>query len=142
MSAERATGRDRQTLTPGELGKRGLVAVAVATAVNAGLTLATDLAGVAPGFDPLSVGPVVVFTAVGVTGAAITYALLDRLLADPDRAFVVVAAVVLVVSWVPDTTYAPTLPGATTAGVALLALLHLTAAVVAVAVLTDRYTPL
>ena len=141
MSAETATTRDRQHVAFGTLAKRGLAAVLAAVVVNVAVTLIADAAGVAPNLDPLSVGPVALFTALGVVGATITYGVLDRLVTDPDRAFTAVAVVVLVLSWVPDAVFAPTLPGATTAGVVVLGFMHLTTAVVAVVVLTDRYAP-
>jgi len=139
MSTETATTADRQHVGLGTLAKRGLVAVLVADVVNAAITFAAIAAGVAPDLDPLSYGPVLFFTTIGTVGAALVYGALDRFVADPDRTFTIVAAVVLVLSWIPDVTAVPSMPGGTAAGAAVLALMHLTAAVVAVAFLTDRY---
>lgn len=141
MSTETATAPDRQHVGLGTLAKRGLVAVLVADVVNAAITFAAITAGIAPNLDPLSYGPVLFFTTIGMVGATLIYGTLDRFVADPDRVFVAVAAVVLVLSWIPDATAVPSMPGGTTAGAAVLALMHLTAAVVAVVVLTDRYGP-
>ena len=105
--------------------------------VNVVIVVAADAARVAPTLEPLSTGPVVLFTALGVVGATVVYGVLARFRETPDRLFTGIAAVVLVLSLIPDVTYAPTLPGATTLGVTVLAIMHVTAALVAVAVLTD-----
>jgi Family of unknown function (DUF6069)/Porin subfamily len=52
--------------------------------------------------DTLSVGPISVFTIGGVIGATVVYALMRRLLNSPDFSFVVIAIVVLVLSFIPD----------------------------------------
>lgn len=139
MSTETATTPDRQHVGLGTLAKRGLVAVVVADAVNVVVTFTAITAGIASNLDPLSYGPVLFFTTIGMVGATLVYGVLDRFLADPDRTFAVVAAVVLVLSWIPDATVVPAMPGGTAAGAAVLALMHLSTAVVAVVVLTDRY---
>lgn len=141
MSTETAATRDRQHLTVGTLARRALAAVVAADAVNATITFAASAAGVAPNLDSLSFGSVLSLTTLGVLGAAVVYGLLDRSVANPDRTFVRVAAVVLVLSWIPDVIYVPTEPGGTTAGAVVLATMHLTTAVIAVAFLTDRYAP-
>jgi Na+-driven multidrug efflux pump len=46
------------------------------------------------------------------------------------------AAVVLVLSWIPDVTFIPTVPGATTGGVVVLIVLHATTAAICYASLT------
>ena len=101
MSTETVPARDRQRVGLGTLAKRGLVAVVVAGVLDAAIVFAADAAGVAPNLDPLSYGPVLRFTTLGVVGATLVYGLLDRLAANPDRTFTVVAAVVLVLSWIP-----------------------------------------
>jgi hypothetical protein len=120
------------------LARRALVALVGAVVVNLLVTVLAGVAGVAPGLDPLNVGPVALFTAIGVVGATVVYAALTRFVDDPNRTFTIVAAVVLVLSFVPDVVVAPTLPGATTAGVVVLAVLHVTTAVVCVLALTGR----
>ncbi|MFB6165013.1 MAG: DUF6069 family protein [Haloarculaceae archaeon] len=119
----------------GSLGRRWAVALAVAVLVNAVIVLAAELAGLAPEFAPLALWPVVFVTAGGVLAAAGAYAALARTSERPARAFAVVAAVVLCLSLVPNALVAPTLPGATTPGVLVLALLHVTTAAVCLAVL-------
>lgn len=135
-TAEEATGSGR--VGGRTLARRSLVAFVGAVVVNLVVTVVAGVAGIAPDLDPLSVGPVALFTAVGVVGAVGAYAALTRFVDDPDRTFTLVAGVVLVLSFVPDVVVAPALPGATTAGVAVLALLHVTTAVLCVLVLTGR----
>lgn len=53
-------------------------------------------------FQPLTYPPVVLFSVLGALGAAVVYGVLVRRVADPDRTFLRVAAVALVVSFVPD----------------------------------------
>lgn len=137
MDTQSETAGVDSTVSRSDLARRGGIAVVLAVAVNAALVLLADAAGIAPTLEPLSTGPVVVFTVLGVVGATLVYGLLARYRAAPDREFAIVAAVVLLLSLIPDVTYAPTLPGATTAGVVVLSVMHVTAAVVAVAALTD-----
>lgn len=141
MSTETAATPDHQHVALGTLAKRGLVAVLVADVVNVVITFAAITAGVAPTLDPLSYGPVLLFTTVGVLGATVVYGLLDRFVAAPDRTFTLLAAVVLALSWVPDALFVPAMPGGTAAGAITLAAMHLTTAAVAVAALTSRYGP-
>jgi hypothetical protein len=122
----------------GALARRGTVALVLAWMVNVAIVFGAEFAEIAPLLEPLSVGPVLVVTTLGVVGATVVYGLLSRSRENPDRLFTGVAAVVLVLSLIPDVTYAPTIADATTAGVALLAVMHVTTAVVCVAVLTDR----
>ena len=137
MDTQTKTSDVSSTVGVGGLARRGGIALVLAVLVNVVIVVAADAAGIAPTLEPLSIGPVVLFTALGIVGATVVYALLARFRAEPDRLFALVAAVVLVLSLIPDATYAPTLPGATTLGVTVLAVMHVTAALVAVAVLTD-----
>ncbi|WP_255151472.1 DUF6069 family protein [Halorarius halobius] len=121
-----------------EIARRGLSALVVAVVAVALVVSAARVLDVAPGFDPFGYGPSTLFTVIGVVGATLVYAVLWRVVADPDRTFTLVAGAVLVVSWVPDVVVAPALPGATTGGVLVLAFLHLVVAVVAVGFLTER----
>ena len=56
------------------------------------LDLATPAVGVAPGFRPLALPPVLLFTVLGVAGATVVYWLLHRRAANPDRTGVPVIA--------------------------------------------------
>jgi hypothetical protein len=50
----------------------------------------------------LSVGPVTGLTIFGVIGAAIVYAIMRAFMARPQKAFISVAVIVLIVSLIPD----------------------------------------
>ena len=52
--------------------------------------------------EALGVAPVATFTVAGVVGATIVYALMRRWLVAPNRAFVALAIVVLLLSFIPD----------------------------------------
>jgi uncharacterized protein DUF6069 len=78
----------------------------------------------------------IIFTVVPAIVAVLLYAILLRFTANPARIFTIIAAVILVVSWIPDLLYIPTLPGATVAQMVLLMIMHLVAAVVIVWMLT------
>ena len=89
-------------------------------------------------FGPLGYGPITFFTTIGVVGAVITFALLSRWSQRPIRVFRIVAAVVLVLSLVPDLwlLVSQVMPGATGLTVSLLMVLHIVAAAVSVGILT------
>ena len=136
--AETEAGR----ISARELAKRGALAVGASLLAN-WLLLGAVLAGnVVEPFDPLSFPPVTFLTAVGAVGATLVYGGLTRLVSNPDRVFLLVAAVVLVLSFVPDVALLEVDPGATVPGVVVLMAMHVTVAVICVASLTDRYSPL
>lgn len=141
MGTDAARRRDRERVPAWPLAKRGFTAACVAIIVNAALSLGADAAGIAPDLAPLSVGPVVRWTVAGVAGATVVYWLLDRSAAATERTFRRVAAAVLVVSAVATVLYVSTLSGATQAGALVLALMHLTTAAVAVAVIGATFGP-
>lgn len=116
---------------------RGLVAVAVALAINAVLlALGRGLLSVPSGFDPLQWRPVLVTTAAGAIGGAIVYGLLNRVTDRTDDAFLVIAGLVLIVSFVPLVTdFLQRLPAAV---VGFVGLLHVVVAVVTVGALVGR----
>jgi hypothetical protein len=90
-----------------------------------------------PRFPPLAtVGGTIVFTAIPAVVAVVIYALLLRFTRNPERIFTSLAVVVLVVSWIPDLTYIPEVPGASAGQTAVLMLMHLIAAAAIVGVLT------
>jgi len=120
-----------------ELARRGTVALVLAAVVNVALVFGAEFAEIAPLLEPLAVGPVLVVTTLGVVGATAVYGLLSRSRENPDRAFTLVAAVALLLSFLPSAFHVPNLPDSTTLGVALLAAMHVTTAVACVAVLTD-----
>jgi hypothetical protein len=126
------------SLSASSLVRRGLIAVGLVLVVNvlvrglAGL-LIPDLVAV----QPLGWTPIVISSIVGTVGATVVYGLVRRVAGRSDRTFVALAAVALLVSFVPVVNVAPTLPGVTTGAVVVLGALHVTTAVVAVAALTE-----
>lgn len=132
----RADANGSSTLT--DAARAGGPALVLSVVVNAALATVARMAGVGEGLTQLTYPPVLFFTAVGVVGATIVYAALDRLTNRPDRIFVIVAAVVLVLSVVPDFTYVPRLPGGSTSAGAVLASMHVLTAAIAVRFLVDR----
>jgi hypothetical protein len=88
-------------------------------------------------FAQLQTPSVASFSVVGVTGAVLVFAALTRLHPNPVAAFRVVAAVGLVISWIPDLLVWAThaFPGTTASGVLSLMTLHLVAAGLAVLLL-------
>jgi hypothetical protein len=84
----------------------------------------------------LSVGPVTMLTTVGVIGATIVYALMRQFLARPQKPFIWLAVVVLLVSFVPDymiigKTTGPFAGGSVPTAL-VLALMHVVAAAIVV----------
>ncbi|MFB9808048.1 DUF6069 family protein [Haladaptatus pallidirubidus] len=86
-------------------------------------------------FGPLAVGPVVVNSAVAAIGATLVYGVVTRYAARPNRTFTIIAGAALVLSF--TTFLAPDLSGAPPRVFAILAVMHVTAAVTIVAVLTQ-----
>jgi hypothetical protein len=136
---------------PGEAraGNRGRFAL-----VGLGTTIAAVLAnvlvyfvgGAVIGYDPrflplANVGGAVIFTLVPALVAVLLYAALLRLTRHPARVFTAIAAVVFIVTLIPDFTYIPTVPGATGGQTAILVLMHVVAAGVIVGLLTTLARP-
>lgn len=76
------------------------------------------------------------FTLVPAIGAVLLYAALLRFTDNPARIFTIVSAVVFVLSLVPDFTFIPTVPGWTSAQIAILVTMHAVVACVIVRMLT------
>jgi hypothetical protein len=111
---------------------RAGVALALGVLVNVGIVVGATSLGVAPGFRPLTVPPVVFFSAVGAVGAVVVYQGFRRYLDRPDHYFVRVAAVVLVLSFLPDVGLLAGDPAATVLGVVVLMLMHVVVAAASV----------
>lgn len=91
----------------------------------------------APEFVPLAnVMPTIVLTVVPAIGAVLLYAALLRFAPNPAEIFTIIAAVVFVVSLIPDFVMIPKVPGATGRQTAILVLMHIAAAGVIVGMLT------
>lgn len=125
--------RTAQPVGLGTVAKRGAVAVVLSIVANAiVLFLARDVLTVAPGFDPIDWTPVVLFTTIGAIAATAVYGATTRLSAIPDRRFTQIAAVALLLSFVPDVGLLLVDPAATLPGVLVLMFMHVVVAVVCV----------
>ena len=129
--------------TKKSLGVTGPVAVLGALFATLSVRwLGLALVDVPPEFPPLDgPGPTVFFTVVSGLVAVGVFAAIRRFSRDPVRLFRRIAIGVLVLSFLPDLGLlgagaAATFPGATPAGVGLLMLMHVAAAVVIVWALT------
>ena len=78
----------------------------------------------------------ILFTVVPAIVAVLLYAALIRFTSNPARIFTNIAVVVLILSLIPDLTYIPSVPGATSGQTAILMVMHVVAAVVIVSMLT------
>jgi hypothetical protein len=114
----------------------GTVLACTAATVVVALALASWLQ-VPPVFTPLHTSSVASLTIPGVAGAVLVFGLVARRSRNPVATFRVVAAVALVISWVPDLLVlaARPFPGTTSAGVLSLMSLHVVAAGIAVLLL-------
>lgn len=134
-----ATTRTTDRIAIGELARRGVTAIVIALLGNAlVLAVARELLDLAPDLQALAWGPVILFTTLGVVGAAVVYAILTRYVSDPNRTFTTVAAVALAVSLLPDLGLLANDPAATIPSVAALMIMHGVAAAASVAALTGR----
>jgi hypothetical protein len=124
------------TSTLGTFRRRVGIALVAAVLVNLLLLGGAQVAGI-PAFEPLAIVPVTLSTVVAMLGGAVVYAVLSRFTTRANWNFTALATVVVLASAV-TLNFAFTLPGATTAGVAVLGAMHLAAYAVVVAVLTDR----
>ena len=95
-------------------------------------------------FPPLSASGVIIFTAAGVFGAAIVYAIVRRFSANPTRLFTRISAVVLVLSFLPDIFFRQLAAGGentTSSAIVLLMAFHVACAVITVWALTRLTAP-
>lgn len=97
--------------------------------------------GYGPQFAILAdVGTTIFFTAFPAIGATLIYAALLRFTQRPARLFAFIAALVFVVTAIPDLTYIPGFPGATPGQTAILVVMH-TVAASAITGLLLRFAP-
>jgi len=89
-------------------------------------------------FLPLaSVGGAIIMTLAPAVVAVLLYATLLRFTRRAARIFSIISAIVFIISLVPVFTYIPTVPGVTSAQIAVLVMMHVVAATVIVALLTS-----
>ena len=125
--ASRAVSRRRFALV-------GLGTVAAAVVAN---LLVYLIGSVVVGYDPGFVvlanpSGTILFTVVPAIVAVLLYAVLRCFSGNPARIFTNIAVFVLILSLIPDLTYIPSVPGATSGQTAILMLMHVVAAVVIV----------
>lgn len=137
MGTESQTDSVVEPLTVSTLVRRGAVALMVAVGVNLAIAALGNATVVGSGFEPFVPFFMARGTAVGVLGGLLVYGVLTRFRDDPDRLFLAIAVGFFLVSLVPVVTRAPTLPGASTPGLVLLAGTHVVAGAVCVGALTD-----
>lgn len=129
------------------LARYGLLAVIVACGANAVIRVVAlaildipatflPLRGFTIAALPLGWGPVVLFSAIGVSGATIVYGVITRYSHRPNWTFMIVAALVLLLSFGAFLAPLPVLADAPSAAFATLAVMHITATAVCIGVLT------
>lgn len=125
------------TLGGRELVLRGVVALVSALVIN-GVILGTVLGlDAVESYENLAAPPVIFLATLGVVGATIVYAVLTRRSSTPDRAFIRVAAVVLLLSFLPNLNLLLTDDAAPAGAVVVLMVLHVPPAITSVVSLTE-----
>ena len=118
----------------GTIWRNGLIAIVVATVVNAVLYFVGAALGwipdtvLSPMGLPVTIVPVVASTVVALVVATIVYSILNRFTGNPNRWFTIIAVVVLVVSAASPLT----LPGAPVMMIVVLEAMHLVAGIAAI----------
>jgi len=128
----------RRTGALGAVARRGGTALVLSVLVNVVVATAARTGEVGTGLQAMTYPSVVGLTVIGVVGATVVYAALVRVSSRPDRTFVVVAVVVLVLSIVPDVTYIPSEPGGSLVAGVVLAAMHVMTAAIVLWQLVDR----
>lgn len=121
------------------IGKRGLVAVGASVIVNSLFLWAVRTSAIVEPFGALTFPPVIFLTILGATAATAVYGAMTRISPHPDWVYVRVAAVALLLSFLPDLGVLRFDPEATVGAVIVLMAMHVTVAVICVVVLTDEY---
>lgn len=134
----RNTYRDTGTMTWGRFALVGLATTVAAIIANSLVYFAGQaVVSYDPDFIILqNVSPTIIFTVFPAVIATVLYGLLRRFAVRPERTFTLIAAVVLVLSIIPDLTYIPGVEGASTGQAAILVVMHVVAAVTIVGMLT------
>lgn len=135
--------RHARTTNRSRFASVGLATIIAATVAN---TLVYFIGGALVPYDPrflplAGVSGAISFTLPAAIGAVLVYAALLRFARQPARTFTFIAALVFVVTLIPDFTYIPTVPGATGGQTAILVTMHIIAAGVIVRMLTTLARP-
>jgi hypothetical protein len=128
---------DRQTLI-----RRGVLALVLSLVANwliLGVVLLGDLVSE---FRALAFPPVTILTAMGVVGAVIAYALVDRGYRNPNPLFVRLATITLVLSFLPDLAVLAFDEAATVGAVLVMMTMHVPPALACILSLTGRLSEL
>ncbi|MBI4769164.1 MAG: hypothetical protein HY784_01805 [Chloroflexi bacterium] len=128
-----------ERVAAGRLWWVGLLAAVISAIVNALIvTIARGLFSVPPEFAPFTVPQFTFLTVAGVAGATIVFAVVGRFSKRPIRTYYWVAAVALVLSWLPDfgLLAAKPYPGTTVQTVGTLMFMHVVTAAISVGLLT------
>ena len=134
MESTTSNGESSVRSSAGRLLRRGIVAAVLAAVANALVLVGASFlfgAVVVPPDEVLTLGPVVIASAIGAVGAAVVFGIIGRFSRRPVRVFRVTALVVLLLSLVPIPLQGVAWPSA-----GALALMHVVAAAVVVGVLT------
>ncbi|QLK25904.1 DUF6069 family protein [Natrinema zhouii] len=137
MNTETNPSSSSRNLSLRDIALSGAVALVLSLLINWLIVFGANTGGIAPELMALNYGPVSLFTTLSVVGATVTYVVLARVAANPDRLFAAVAAIVLLLSLVPDFTVIPSEPGGSLVAGAILGAMHVATAVVCVGALTD-----
>lgn len=141
LKSDAATARTNTAISRGRFLQYGILTVIAVNLVNIiilyiGLSLVEYPAQYVGGqFGPLAVGPVVANSTIAAVGATIVYGIIARYSRRPNRVFTIVAGVVLVLSFAMF--LAPDLSGAPLEVFVTLGVMHVTATIVVVGVLTQ-----
>lgn len=120
---------------------RGVVALLLSILANVVLLAGVRWTGVVDAFGALTYPPVIFLTIVGVVAATAVYGAITRISLHPDWVFLRVAAVALLISFIPDLIVLQYDPEATLGAVTVLMTMHVVVAVICVLFLTDQYGP-
>jgi succinate dehydrogenase hydrophobic anchor subunit len=132
MSTTRQSPIDSRTLAG-----RGVGALGIALAVNFALAFVALGQNLVASTQFFQYPAIAVWTLLGMAGATVVFGVLTRRSATPDWTFVRVAAVVLVLSFLPDIGLALTADSVRTSEAVGLMALHVSTAIVAVLALPE-----
>lgn len=114
---------------PWVLWKIGIVAAIASAIGNLALMLVTISSLTVPAsFMPLTPAPIILWSFIGAFGAVGVYALIRKMNDSPDKTFVIVSVVVLILSFIPDVILVNVVEGpfagATTGAIIVLMIMH------------------
>lgn len=132
-----ATATSQRRVDASALLRRGAIALALALAANLALAWVALTVAFVDSQEFFQYGAIVLWTTLGIAGATAVYGVVARQSATPARTFLQVAAIALVVSFLPDIGLAVTADAVTTSEAIGLMILHVPPAVVAVLALPE-----